>query len=222
MEFIDIVGVWIAAILTIGITSISFKETFFSRWSEVTYLAMGTLTSIVWFPTDLRRYVLERVAPGGAWIPLGPRGGYLFVIFAVLIGIIAYGRYSRKYFWLYRYYLSLSVGTGIGVAMRGFIGANFLDQIRANFLSLVVPGDAYTSFNNTVMCVVVLSSLIYFIFTFKAIENPTVRRISIIGRYFMMIAFGVTFGTGITTRINQYAGRIEFLIIEWLGIKPIA
>jgi len=219
ISFVDTLGLWIAAILTIGITSIAFKETLFSRWSERSYLATATAVSIAWFPTNLDRYILKRISPGGVWTPIGPTGGYIFVVFAVLVGLMAYGRYSRKYFWLYRYMLSLGVGTGVGVAMRGAIGANFIDQIKATFLNLLVPGDVYTSFNNIVMWVTVLSCLSYFIFTIKTIEHPTARMVSLLGRYLLMIAFGVSFGIANPTRINQYAGRIVFLLQEWLKLQ---
>jgi hypothetical protein len=144
-------------------------------------------------------------------------GNYLYIL-AILLGLLTYARYSKTYFWVYRYPIALVMGIGVGTAMRGLVGGSFLDQIRDSFFHLSVPGDAMASVNNVIFFVILLSSLSYFLFTIRAMRSETALRLSTLGRYAMMGAFGYSFANTIATRINQYAGRIAFLLIDWLHV----
>jgi hypothetical protein len=144
-------------------------------------------------------------------------GNFLY-IFAMVLGLLAYFRYSKENFWIYRYPIALVVGIGVGTAMRGLVGSSVIDQIADSFFNLAVPGDVGASVNNIIMLVTLVSGLIYFIFTIKASRGPLTTQLSLYGRYAMMAAFGYSFANTIATRINQYAGRIAFLMLEWLQL----
>ena len=207
MNMADVIGVWISAILTIAITTLAWKDQPVSKVAEHIYVGVVTGNTIVYAWRNINEMGLAKI-----------KGGTLIYIIPILLGLMAYARYSRKYFWIYRYSISFIVGTGLGTSMRGLIGGSFLDQIKDSFYQLVVPGDPVASFNGIVMFVVLLSCLIYFIFTIKTVEMPTVTTISKLGRYSLMAAFGYSFANTIATRINQYAGRINFLVLEWLKL----
>jgi hypothetical protein len=102
--------------------------------------------------------------------------------------------------------------------MSGLVGGSVIDQIKASFYQLNVPGDIGASLNNLIMVVTLVSAMMYFIFTIKATRNPLATKLSTFGRYAMMAAFGYSFANTIATRINQYAGRIAFLMLEWLQL----
>ncbi len=203
----DVVGIWIQALLTIGITSLAWRDQPVSKFTEHIYLGVVTANSIVMAWRDIYTKGIIRIT-----------GGEVVFILALALGVLTYARYSRKYFWLYRYPISLVVGIGVGTAMRGLVGGSFLDQLRDSFMRLSVPGDIWGSINNIVFFAILITSLMYFLFTVRATRSGAAMQLSAIGRYAMMAAFGYSFANTIATRINQYAGRIAFLMLDWLQL----
>ena len=203
----DVLSIWIQALLTIMITTLAWKDQPVSRLANHIYTAVvvANLTVVAW--GNIMNIGINKITAGN----------YVYVI-AILLGIMTYARYSKANFWMYRYPIALVMGIGVGTSMRGLVGGSVLDQIRNSFFQLSVPGDAMQSLNNILSVVILLSALSYFLFTIKATRSETAMRFSAIGRYAMMGAFGYSFANTIATRINQYAGRIAFLLIDWLQV----
>jgi lipoprotein signal peptidase len=203
----DVIGLWISAILTIMITTLAWKDTPVSKTAEHIYLGVITANSIVMAWGNIDSVGIQKIM-----------SGQILYIIPVILGIMAYARYSKENFWIYRYPIALVVGIGVGTAMSGLVGGSVLDNIKASFYQLNVPGDIGASLNNLIMVVTLVSAMMYFIFTIKATRNPLATKLSTFGRYAMMAAFGYSFANTIATRINQYAGRIAFLMLEWLQL----
>jgi hypothetical protein len=203
----DVIGTWIAALLTIAITSLAWKDQPVSKMANHIYIGVVTANSIVQAWQNIMNVGINKIIAGE----------FLYII-AILLGLLTYTRYSKASFWVYRYPIALVMGIGVGTSMRGLVGGSFLDQIRDSFFQLAVPGDAMTSVNNVIFFIILLSSLSYFLFTIRAFRSETAMKFSLLGRYAMMGAFGYSFANTIATRINQYAGRIAFLLIDWLHI----
>jgi hypothetical protein len=203
----DVLQIWIQALLTIGITTLAWKDQPVSRMANHIYTGVVVANSTILAWGNIMNIGVNKITAGN----------FIYVI-AVLLGILTYARYSKANFWMYRYPIALVMGIGVGTAMRGLVGGSVLDQIRNSFFQLSVPGDAMQSVNNILSVVILLSALSYFLFTIKATRSETAMRFSALGRYAMMGAFGYSFANTIATRINQYAGRIAFLMIDWLQI----
>jgi hypothetical protein len=199
--------IWIQAILTIAITSLAWKDQPVSKVAEHIYVGVITANLIVQAWGNITGIGIAKI-----------RQGAFLYIFAIILGIVSYARYTDQYFWLYRYPIALVVGIGVGVAMRGLVGASFIDQVQSSFYNLYVPGEIITSLNNIIQLLILLSCLLYFSFTIKQARGPIAGKFSTIGRYALMAAFGYSFANTVATRINQYAGRISFLILEWLQL----
>ncbi len=58
--------------------------------------------------------------------------------------------------------------------------------------------------------------LIYFFFSLE--HKGVIGGVSKIGVWFLMIAFGASFGFTVMARMSLLIGRIQFLIRDWLGI----
>lgn len=203
----DVLAIWISALLTIMITTLAWKDQPISRFANHIYTGVVVAHSTILAWGNIMNIGVNKITAGN----------YIYVL-AILLGILTYARYSKANFWMYRYPIALVMGIGIGTSMRGLIGGSVLDQIRNSFLQLAQPGDAMASVNNIIFTVILLSALSYFLFTIKATRSETAMRFSALGRYAMMGAFGYSFANTIATRINQYAGRIAFLLIDWLHI----
>jgi hypothetical protein len=204
MSMIDLT---IQAILTIAITTLAWRDTPVSKTAEHIYVGVITANLII----NACRSVVST-----GWNNL--IGGQIIYIIPIILGLMAYFRYSKDNFWVYRYPIALVVGIGVGTAMRGLVGGSVVDQIKDSFFSLNVPGNAMGSLNNLIQLVILVSCLVYFVFTIKAARGPLTTQLSTFGRYALMAAFGYSFANTIATRINQYAGRIAFLLLEWLQL----
>jgi len=155
----------------------------------------------------------------------------VFWVLAPIPGAFWYMIYSKKHLWLSRLVAVFVIGAGIGQGLK-MAFANLVSQAGGTFKPLWKAGllpDNYTwghvlaavwfSFSNLVFVVVVLVVLFYFVFTFRAGDHRLGRQMHSVGRIFMMIAFGVVFGTVVGTRMGLVTDRIYFLVEEWA--KPI-
>ncbi|HHT85016.1 MAG: hypothetical protein ACOX34_04640 [Bacillota bacterium] len=92
----------------------------------------------------------------------------------------------------------------------------FIDQIRATFLPLWVAGDWWASVSNILYVVGTFTALVYFLFTLE--KKGIQGKVSSIGRWTMMLAFGAAFGNTVMARVSLFLGRMQFLLGDWLGI----
>ena len=72
------------------------------------------------------------------------------------------------------------------------------------------------SFNNLVLVVGVITTLVFFFFSkeHKGALGATAR----MGIWFLMISFGAGYGYTVMSRISLLIGRFQFLLDDWLGI----
>lgn len=207
----DLFAIWTAAFFTLAIYTFLYKENVWFRIA--TYIYLGT--AVGYGVTVNLKYLRDQW--GGVW----SSSAFMMTMFAfaMLVGLLWYFRFSKKYFYLYRWPLAILVGTGIGQAMQTIIFAQFLSQVKGQIATpLFVAGDAMSSFNNILIAIMVPCVLLYFWFTGYGINRDTglMRVIDKIARYTMMAGFGSAFGYTVLTRYSLFIGRCQFL----LGITP--
>jgi hypothetical protein len=141
----------------------------------------------------------------------------LLYVIALFFGLLWYARFTKQYFFAYRWTLAIIVGTGIGMALRTVVFSQFLAQITAQAsISLWVPGDLLQSFNNILLTIMVPCVLLYFWFTGPSRDRAPMSYIEKTARYTMMAGFGAAYGATVLTRFSLFIGRAQFL----LGITP--
>lgn len=207
----DLFPIWITVFFTLAIYTFLYRENLWFRLATAIYLGLATGYSIT---VDLK-YLRDQ------WSGMWTSSGLMMTLFAfaILVGLLWYFRFSKKYFYLYRWPLAIIVGTGIGMAMRTIIFAQFLTQIQGQVgLPLYVAGNALGSLNNILIAVMVPCVLLYFWFTGIGArrEGVAMRTIDTIARYTMMAGFGSAFGYTVLTRYSLFIGRCQYL----LGILP--
>lgn len=206
MEFASIVQIWLAALFTIWVYTIAFRDNPFFKFAEHTFVGAAAGHSIVYGVDNVIRY---------GWTPF-TRGAFLYAI-VFLLGFLLYSRYT-KYFWLSRYPIAIMVGTGIGLSMRASVTAEFIAQIRSTAGLKFLGVDAWTSFSNLIFLILVLTVVYFFIFTFPGAHKGGLGIISKIARFGMMAAFGYSFANTILSRFNMIFGRLDFLMTQWLPL----
>ncbi|NLW17201.1 MAG: hypothetical protein GX033_06090 [Firmicutes bacterium] len=190
---------WIAALGTIAMFSFIFKENPVYRWCEHLYVgaAAGYAISVN----------LKSIADR-AWTPL-VQDGKIILLIPMAFGILLYARFIKSIAWLSRWPMAFLVGVGSGLSIYGVINSQLLQQVRATLLPL-------NSINNIIMVLGVLSILLYFFFSME--HKGTVKHGASLGRWIMMVTFGVAFGNVVMGRISLLLGAFETILGNWLGL----
>ncbi|MBS7638199.1 hypothetical protein KEJ49_04845 [Candidatus Bathyarchaeota archaeon] len=127
------------------------------------------------------------------------QGGEAVYIISLILSLMLLSRLRSGWVWLSRYPIVLSIGVGMGLAMRTTVMADFVQQIQATLLR-------WNSLENIVMIVGTITSAAYFIFT----TRPTgpYRYVNRVGRLFLLVAFGVAYGQTVSFRFELVIGRL--------------
>ena len=203
---------WFAAIATLGIYTILYRENPISRLFEHIFvgLSAGYLLVATWTLN------LE----GKWWNPMIHDRKWYWV-FAPIIGLLFYFIYSRRYLWLARLVMGLFFGASAGYFFREFFPI-YSPQIYACFKPL--RADAQLGWSDVILhhwlfVVILLTVLSYFFFSLphEGRFGRALGRSALLGRWFLMIAFGAMFGNTVMARISLFIGRLQFLLNDWLG-----
>lgn len=189
-------GTWVAGLITIAILSLVWKENPFYRSAEHLYVGVSAGHAVVMAYENVRDTAIQPM-----------KSGQMVWIIPVILGILLYARYTKSS-WVARYPVSVMVGIGTGVAVRGAIHGDFTQQIAATI--------KVGSVNDILLLLFVIASLSYFFFS-RELRGP----VSILpqsGRMVLMVAFGAAFGTTVMGRMALLIGRIQFVLGDWLGI----
>jgi hypothetical protein len=192
--------VWIASIGTIGILSgILWKDNDLFRGAENVFVGASSGYYFYMAFKNLRDL---------AWNPITQKG-QLMLLIPIALGLMLYSRYFKKYAWMSRWGAAFLIAVGSGLALFATVTSQLIAQIRANFLPL-------TSLNNLVMVVATLSVVMYFFFSFE--RKGAAEGVARLGRWVMMITFGVSFGNVVMGRISLLLGVLDRLLGTWLGM----
>lgn len=196
----EVLGIWIAAFLTLSIFSFLYKDNPFYKLAE--HLFVG-ISAGYWLCRYYRNIFLPNL-----YTPLFERGELLYVV-PLALGIMMLMRLSKRTAWISRWPLAVIVGTTSGYFLVTYLQSNGLEQVIATLVPL-------NNFSNIVLVAGVLSGLVYFFFS-KAHRGPF-GRVARVGVYFLMIAFGASFGYTVMARISLLFGRMYFLLSDWLRV----
>jgi hypothetical protein len=198
--------IWIAAFLTIAATSFVFRDNIIFKISQYTFIGVAAGHAIVMGVKNIRDY---------GWTKLA--GGEIIYVVVFVLGVLLYFRYSKEYYWLYRYPIAFLVGNGVGISIRAAIHSDFTLQVAETATSLVAATPMDT-FNSIIIFVGCITALSHFIFTYEGMHKGTLGYVPKVGRWMMLMAFGASFGNTLMTRFGMYQGRILFLLREWLQV----
>jgi hypothetical protein len=200
------IGVWLAALGTLAIYSVLYRENPAYRFAEHVFIgaAAGYSVYVAWAQI-LKPQWWDRIT-AGAW----------YWVFALVVGAMFYFVFSSRHAWISRLIFGALLGLIAGTAFKGFAGMN-IDQIQASFKPLYVRGDIGQSLNNVLFILILLTVMAYFFFSFE--HSTRLRRVPAnIGRWVLMFAFGAMFGATVMARMSLLIGRVYFLLHNWLHL----
>jgi len=210
---VKLVGVWVAAILTLMVYSHLVKDNPLSRLAEyifvgaaVGYAVVLAYYNVLW-PKLIRPLVND------------PQGNLILLIPATLVVLLLL-RPIAPLRALASLPLALIIGVGAGLAIAGAVVGSLLPQVGATMLSLDPSQPLGTVINNALIIIGVISTVLYFFFTAKqqSAAGSGLRVAAFIGKWTMILAFGAVFAATVTARLSLLVGRAQFLLGDWLGI----
>jgi len=217
MTIPEMLGTLMAAAFTLMVYSFFYKENKAYRFAEHVFIGLAVAHGAV---------ISSKYMWDTALTPLLTKGETYWIL-PMLVGLLFFFFFSKKYFWVYRIPISTVVGTGVGLGMAGLMRSQFTDQIRQT-IALTNPKAAWYAgdypINAVLIAIGVIGTLFFFIFTTE--QKGPLRYASHIGRWTMMIAFGAAFGFTVMARMSLLIGRMQFLLdypagVAWYSI-PVA
>ena len=196
-----IIGGWVAAGLTIFLFSFLYKDNPFFKVAEHLYLGAGMGW---WFQV----YTYNILGPK-VWTPLMAHDW--MVLIPSILGISLVTQFVPKISWMSRYGFTFLMGYGSGLAIPASLSTDFLNQIGGTispFAGLHTMS-GFSIFNSLLVAVGVVCVLFYFFFSVE--HKGSVKKISNVGIYFLMVYFGAAFGNTVMARFSLLYGRFDDL-----------
>jgi hypothetical protein len=138
----SIVGVWLAAFLTLSIFSFLFKDNPLYKLAE--HLVVGVsagYTAVVYFDSTLLDKVYDPLKAdltnGGPFVSAERFGQLLIDLTPCILGLLMWTRLSPKLSWIGRTPLALFLGVGSGLAVPTYIQTYVVQSLRATLLPIV-------------------------------------------------------------------------------------
>ena len=196
---------WVAAILTLCVFSFLYRDNPLYRFVEHLFVgASAGYLLAVQYQNVLRPNVIEKIGHGNM-LPLIP----------LALGILILGRMWERTSGIARWSLAFYVGIYSGIAVPSYLQAQIFAQL-ADAVKPFAPG--WGAVNSGLVLLGFLSVLAYFYFSapHTGIHGVGAR----IGIWFLMVAFGASFGYTVMARVSLLIARMQFLLRDWLHVLP--
>lgn len=212
----ELLGIWIAALLTLAIYSFLYRDNPFYRFAEHLFVGMTVGYGIA-------RAVHQGFLPL-AWTPLwGAFTGESYAGFVKLIpiciGLLFFARLTPRYTWLVAYPIAILIGYSSGAMIPNALQASIFEQTRGTIEPFAAMHAGTLSageiFGAILMVIGVICTLTYFFFSVE--HHGAVGGLSKVGIAFLMIGFGSAFGNTVMGRVALLIQRVDFLLNDWLG-----
>ncbi len=205
-------GTWVAALLTLCIYSFLYRDNPFYKFAESLFVGIGAAYWLaILYHNTLKPKLFVALFPGDSGEPV-----LWYRIFPGILAVFMLLRFYPKISWLSRWSLAFIVGMYAAVNLTGFAQADFVEQIYATMRTPLVGGGALLFILNLSAIIGVVSVLIYFFFS-KEHKGP-IGAVAKVGIWFLMVAFGASFGYTVMGRVSLLIGRMTFLLRDWLHV----
>jgi hypothetical protein len=204
---------WIAAFLTLCVFSFLYKDNPFYRFAE--HLFVGAAGGYL-LATQYQNVIVPNVIR-----PLTHGSPTIWQIVTVLIplalGLLMLGRVSVKLASPARWAIAFYVGVYSGIAVPGYLQAQIFAQL-SDAVKPFAPG--WGAVSSALVLIGFITVLAYFFFSapHTGLHGISAR----IGIWFLMIAFGASFGYTVMARVSLLISRVQFLLRDWLHLIPMS
>ena len=202
----ETIGIWIAALLTLGIFSFLYKDNPFYKFCESLFVG---ISAGYWFVTTFWQVFMPKLADNLI-------AGRFYYMIGAIFGVLMLLRLFPKIGWLSRWSLALVVGTTAGLYFTRYLVSNGMVQVQNTIIPLYVKGNLSQTIGNLVIVIGTFSCLIYFFFSKE--HKGAFGGLAKLGIWFLMLSFGASFGYTVMSRMSLLIGRMDYLLGTWLGL----
>lgn len=218
----QVIGTWVAAILTLGILSAALCDNRISRvaFGLLIGIAVGFTAAITWWSALWPRVQTLWRDPLGQWP--------LLIWFA--LGLLLLARGLKWGSWLSNMSLAYLIGVGTALAIAGAALGTAVPQFMAILVerSRPTPGTWEAIVNPLLVALGTAGVLLRFSYTATGekkslagrLWSGLVRTWGKLGYAFMVVAIGALFATAIVSLLTLLSSRIDFLLVDWLHLTP--
>ena len=230
----EILGIWIAAFLTLCIYSCLYRDNPFYRFAEHLFVGISVGYGVViafhqgflplaWAPLSTSIEALWAEITRSATPETKAALGGIFKIIPISLGLLFFARLSPRHAWIISYPTAILIGFSSGALIPNVLQADIFEQTRgtlAPFAAMhagTIPPEEITEvvIGAIFMIVGVICTLTYFFFSVE--HRGPVKWVSKIGIAFLMIGFGAAFGNTVMGRAALLIHRVGFLLNDWIG-----
>ena len=181
----EVVTALVPAALALMVFSHLYKYNYFFKFTEHTLVGIAV---------GVEMYMAYKSIIASGVQPM-LKGQYIMVP-ALILGFMVFAIFFKRSKYLASWPLVIVVSVGLGLSASGAIYGQIITQITATFLPLTTP-DLWKDVQNLIIVLGTVTTLLYFTFTIP--HTGPLKRVTRLGRYFIMIALGATFGGVVTT-----------------------
>lgn len=223
------IGVWCAALLTLGIFSFLYRDNPFYKVCESILIGVSAAYWMVnGFWSTLVPQLFGKLLPDLVRavalpsLPASTTPGLDLALACVplALGVMLLMRLSPKGGWISVWPIAMVIGVTAGLKFVSSIESDFMAQVGATIRPLIVVNGSFDFWQTAgafVGVIGVLSVLTYFFFSLE--HKGATGKVARVGVWFLMITFGGAFGLTVMGRITLLAQRFDFLFKDWLGIQ---
>lgn len=199
------IWIWFMAICILSMWSFLYRENPVYRVAEHVFVGSTAGHAIGMAIGNIHRY---------GWTPLFQKSQFSLLI-PIILGLLLYTRFFPRIGWLSRWPIAFLVGVGVGQSIYTVLRTQVINQ-SIGAMGKLPAATVGGTINVLIAILGLLAVLCYFVFTVP--QKGPVRRISQVGRWVMMVTFGVSFGNVVAGRISVLLGELTKLLSQWLGI----
>ena len=209
LHFMNILGVWLGALVTFAIFSFLYKDNPFYKIGEQIFVG---LSAGYWFI-----YTIFNILIPNLYDPLVNDFSHNWIkIIPAILGVLMLFRLIKGVEWFSRYPISLMIGTTAGIGFVRYLKSDVINQVTATIINPFSGGDWVEITGRLLLVIGTITGIIYFYFSkpHKGALGVSAK----VGIYFLMVSFGAAFGYTAMARISLLIGRLQFLLGDWLHI----
>ena len=204
---------WIAAFLTLCVLSFLYKDNPFYRLAEHLFVgaAAGYLLAVQYQNVIVPNVIGPLTAVDRTAVSV------TLTLIPTMLGLLMLARVTTRTAGWARWSIAFYVGIYSGIVVPGFLQA----QIFAQLADAVKPfGPGWQAVDSALVLVGLLAVLAYFFFS--APHTGVHGLVARLGIWFLMVAFGASFGYTVMARVSLLIARVQFLLRDWMHLIPNA
>jgi len=220
----ELLGIWVAAILTLCIFSFLYKNNPAYDVAQNLFvgLTLGYVLVVKVLKEGIFGVIKDQFFATGTWTIQPDIATIVSSVIAILLGLLFFSSYVPKWSWLVTIVLALTIGWGSGIVISAELSSKVYAQVTSTILDFQGFSEkkffsgSKSQVNTVLMLVGVICTLTYFFFSVEHRGVP--GKLAKIGVIFIMISFGASFANAVAGRVTLLIGRMTFLLGDWLHL----